>query len=123
LLEEAGSQCAGINRSEAGRCATPWRTTNLDTQTAELKAEGVKLLSDPKASGTVRVAFVEGPAAVKIEVIQCERSLEWRRPRPRDFKTRGKRKRAVRTISEIENTPKGNGWRQPVVYYSALERP
>ena len=48
-----------------------WRVANVDEATARLKAKGVQVLTDPGPSpGGNRVSFVEGPAAVRIEIMQ-----------------------------------------------------
>ena len=47
-----------------------WRTPNLDALAGELKARGVKFTSEPRALRDLRIAFVESPAAVKIELVQ-----------------------------------------------------
>jgi catechol 2,3-dioxygenase-like lactoylglutathione lyase family enzyme len=52
-----------------------FRTSNLDRKTAELKTQGVKFTTEPRplklASGAVvNFAYLEGPAAAKIELVQ-----------------------------------------------------
>ncbi len=52
-----------------------WQTPNLAAKTAELKAQGVKFTTEPRAlklaSGTmVNFAYLEGPAGAKIELVQ-----------------------------------------------------
>jgi lactoylglutathione lyase len=52
-----------------------WRTDDLKAKTAELKAQNVKFTAEPRpltlASGAVvNFAYVEGPAAAKIELVQ-----------------------------------------------------
>jgi catechol 2,3-dioxygenase-like lactoylglutathione lyase family enzyme len=52
-----------------------WRTTNLDAKIAELKAQGVKITTEPRplrlASGTtVNFSYLEGPVGAKIEMVQ-----------------------------------------------------
>lgn len=47
-----------------------WRATNLDATAAALKGKGVTFTTDPEARNTLRVAFLEGPSGVKIELVQ-----------------------------------------------------
>ena len=52
-----------------------WRTANLEAKIAELKAQNVKVTTEPRAlklaSGTiVNFAYLEGPAGTKIELVQ-----------------------------------------------------
>jgi catechol 2,3-dioxygenase-like lactoylglutathione lyase family enzyme len=52
-----------------------WRMTDLDAQVAGFKAASVKVTSEPRtltlANGsTIHFAFIEGPAAVRIELVQ-----------------------------------------------------
>jgi S-disulfanyl-L-cysteine oxidoreductase SoxD len=48
-----------------------WRTTtDLNAKVAELKAKGVKFTAEPRPVRDIHVSFVEGPAAVKIELLQ-----------------------------------------------------
>jgi hypothetical protein len=52
-----------------------WRTTNLNAKIAELKAQGVKITTEPRplrlASGTtVNFSYLEGPVGAKIEMVQ-----------------------------------------------------
>ena len=52
-----------------------WRTTNLDTKSAELKAEDVKFTAELRtlnlaAGTTIRFTFLTGPADTKIELVQ-----------------------------------------------------
>lgn len=52
-----------------------WRTTNLDAKIAELKAQRVKITTEPRpltlASGTsLHFAYLEGPVVAKIELVQ-----------------------------------------------------
>jgi hypothetical protein len=47
-----------------------WRAANLDKSISELKAKGVKFTSEPRAFGALKFAFVEGPAGLRVEVIQ-----------------------------------------------------
>jgi catechol 2,3-dioxygenase-like lactoylglutathione lyase family enzyme len=55
-----------------------WRATNLVEKVAELKAAGVKLLTEPRPltladKTTIQFAYVEGPAGTKIELVQRPR--------------------------------------------------
>jgi len=48
-----------------------WRTTmDLTEKAAELKAKGVEFTAEPRPVRDIHVSFVEGPAAVKIELLQ-----------------------------------------------------
>jgi lactoylglutathione lyase len=48
-----------------------WRTTmDLDAKAAELKAKGVKFTTEPRPVREIHISYVEGPAAVKIELLQ-----------------------------------------------------
>lgn len=51
-----------------------WRATDLDAKAAELKGKGVKFTTEPRPfalnGATLHISYVEGPAAVKIEVLQ-----------------------------------------------------
>jgi lactoylglutathione lyase len=47
-----------------------WRTSSLDAKAAELKAKGVKFTTEPKPFRDIHISYIEGPAAVKIEVLQ-----------------------------------------------------
>jgi catechol 2,3-dioxygenase-like lactoylglutathione lyase family enzyme len=47
-----------------------WRVTNLDQTIAGLKAKGVKVTIEPRAVGLLRVAFVEGPGGLRVELVQ-----------------------------------------------------
>jgi catechol 2,3-dioxygenase-like lactoylglutathione lyase family enzyme len=47
-----------------------WKTPNLDKTAADLKAKGVKFTTEPRAAGALKIAFVEGPDAVRVEVVQ-----------------------------------------------------
>jgi len=52
-----------------------WRTNDLAAKAAELKAQGVKFTTEPQpltlASGVkVNIAYLEGPAGAKIELVQ-----------------------------------------------------
>jgi hypothetical protein len=48
-----------------------WRTTiDLNAKAAELKAKGVKFTTEPRPFRDIHISYVEGPAAVKIELLQ-----------------------------------------------------
>jgi catechol 2,3-dioxygenase-like lactoylglutathione lyase family enzyme len=48
-----------------------WRTTmDLDAKATELKAKGVKFTTEPRPVRDIHMSYVEGPAAVKIELLQ-----------------------------------------------------
>lgn len=67
LAQKSTEETAG----SAGRILDhlSWRATNLDKSITELKAKGVKLTSEPRTFGALKV-FVEGPAGLRVEVIQ-----------------------------------------------------
>ncbi len=47
-----------------------WNFTNLDESAARLKAAGVKFTTEPRDYRGIRIAFVEGPDGVRIELVQ-----------------------------------------------------
>ena len=48
-----------------------WRTTmDLGAKAAELKAKGVRFTTEPRPVRDIHMSYVEGPAAVKIELLQ-----------------------------------------------------
>jgi catechol 2,3-dioxygenase-like lactoylglutathione lyase family enzyme len=47
-----------------------WRPENVDGEIAELKTRGATIVSEPRANGDLRYAFVEAPAGVQIELTQ-----------------------------------------------------
>jgi len=47
-----------------------WRAANLDKAAAELKTKGTKFTMEPRAYGSLRIAFIEGPAGLKVELVQ-----------------------------------------------------
>jgi catechol 2,3-dioxygenase-like lactoylglutathione lyase family enzyme len=48
-----------------------WRTTmDLSVKAAELKGKGVRFTTDPQPFRNIHISYVEGPAAVKIELLQ-----------------------------------------------------
>ena len=48
-----------------------WRTTmDLNAKATELKAKGVKFTTEPRPFRDIHISYVEGPAAVKIELLQ-----------------------------------------------------
>ena len=48
-----------------------WRTTmDLGAKAAELKAKGVKFTTEPRPLRDIHMSYVEGPAVVKIELVQ-----------------------------------------------------
>ena len=48
-----------------------WRTTmDLNAKAAELKAKGVKFTTEPRPIRDIHMSYVEGPQAVKIELLQ-----------------------------------------------------
>ena len=48
-----------------------WRTTtDLNAKAAELKGKGVKFTTEPRPFRDIHISYVEGPAVVKIELLQ-----------------------------------------------------
>ena len=48
-----------------------WRTTmDLSAKATELKGKGVKFTTDPQPFRNIHISYVEGPAAIKIELLQ-----------------------------------------------------
>ena len=48
-----------------------WRTTmELNAKAAELKAKGVKFTTEPRPFRDIHISYVEGPAVVKIELLE-----------------------------------------------------
>lgn len=47
-----------------------WRTPNLEKTAADLKSRGVKFTTEPRAAGDLKISFVEGPDALRVEVLQ-----------------------------------------------------
>lgn len=47
-----------------------WKYTDLSAAEAELKANGVEFSMDPREFRTIRIAFVEGPDDVRIELVE-----------------------------------------------------
>jgi len=47
-----------------------WGAANLDATAAGLKSKGVKFTTEPRAAGALKIAFVEGPEALRVEVVQ-----------------------------------------------------
>jgi lactoylglutathione lyase len=47
-----------------------WRTASLATAAAELKKNGAKFTTEPTTAGPLKVSFVEGPAGLRVEVLQ-----------------------------------------------------
>lgn len=47
-----------------------WRVVNLEKTAADLKAKGFNFMIEPKAFGALRIAFVEGPAGLRVELVQ-----------------------------------------------------
>lgn len=68
LAQKSTEETAG----SAGRVLDhlSWRATSLDKSISELKAKGVKVTSEPRRFGALKYAFVEGPAGLRVEVIQ-----------------------------------------------------
>jgi catechol 2,3-dioxygenase-like lactoylglutathione lyase family enzyme len=46
-----------------------WAFDDLDAAAVDLKAKGVKFQSEPYAIGTGKIAFIEGPGGVRIELV------------------------------------------------------
>jgi hypothetical protein len=47
-----------------------WKFTDLDGATTDLKNSGVSFTMEPTAFRNIRIAFVEGPDAVRIELVE-----------------------------------------------------
>jgi catechol 2,3-dioxygenase-like lactoylglutathione lyase family enzyme len=47
-----------------------WRAANLDKTATDLKAKGVKFTMEPRPYGALRIAFVEGPSGLRVELVQ-----------------------------------------------------
>ncbi len=52
-----------------------WRSVNLDQSIGDMKTRGVKVTTEPRPltladKSTIHYAYVEGPAATKIELVQ-----------------------------------------------------
>jgi catechol 2,3-dioxygenase-like lactoylglutathione lyase family enzyme len=47
-----------------------WKFTDLDEATSYLKRGGVSFTMEPRAFRTIRIAFVEGPDGVRIELVE-----------------------------------------------------
>jgi catechol 2,3-dioxygenase-like lactoylglutathione lyase family enzyme len=47
-----------------------WRPANLDETAASLKTKGITFTTEPRAAGNLRIAFLEGPGGVRIELVQ-----------------------------------------------------
>jgi catechol 2,3-dioxygenase-like lactoylglutathione lyase family enzyme len=47
-----------------------WRATNVDSKIAELKQKGVNVTGEPRDVRDLRVAFVEDPSGVRIELVR-----------------------------------------------------
>jgi lactoylglutathione lyase len=47
-----------------------WRFADLDQTTASLKSSGVSFTMEPRAYRDIRIAFVEGPDGVRIELVE-----------------------------------------------------
>jgi catechol 2,3-dioxygenase-like lactoylglutathione lyase family enzyme len=47
-----------------------WKVPDLDALAEKLRARGTRFLIEPRAAGNVKLAFIEGPGGVKIEIQQ-----------------------------------------------------
>ena len=47
-----------------------WATANLDGTAVDLKGKSVKFSMEPRAVGTLKVSFVDGPEGLRVEVLQ-----------------------------------------------------
>jgi catechol 2,3-dioxygenase-like lactoylglutathione lyase family enzyme len=47
-----------------------WATPNLDASAATLKSAGVTFTIEPRTAGNLRMAFVEGPNRLRVEIVQ-----------------------------------------------------
>lgn len=61
--DKAGTQGRSIDHIS-------WKYDDLDKEFARLKAAGVKTTSDPRPFANLKVAFIEAPGGVRIELVQ-----------------------------------------------------
>ena len=47
-----------------------WTTANLGAAVAVLKHNGVNFTTEPRTTGNLRMAFVEGPNQLRVEILQ-----------------------------------------------------
>ena len=47
-----------------------WTTANVDAAAAVLKQNGVKFTTEPRTTGNLKTAFVEGPNQLRVEILQ-----------------------------------------------------
>jgi predicted enzyme related to lactoylglutathione lyase len=47
-----------------------WRATDIDAKIADLKRKGVNVTGEPREVRDLRVAFVEDPSRVRIELVK-----------------------------------------------------
>ena len=47
-----------------------WTTANVDAAAAVLKRNGVKFTTEPRTTGNLKMAFVEGPNQLRVEILQ-----------------------------------------------------
>jgi catechol 2,3-dioxygenase-like lactoylglutathione lyase family enzyme len=47
-----------------------WTTASVDEAAAVLKQAGVKFTIEPRTTGTLRMAFIEGPNQLRVEILQ-----------------------------------------------------
>jgi catechol 2,3-dioxygenase-like lactoylglutathione lyase family enzyme len=73
-----GTVLVAVDRSErepapsAGRVIDHlgWATPNVDASAATLKSAGVTFTIEPRTAGNLRMAFVEGPNRLRVEIVQ-----------------------------------------------------
>jgi 4-hydroxyphenylpyruvate dioxygenase-like putative hemolysin len=47
-----------------------WTTADVGAAAAMLKRDGVKFTTEPRTTGTLKTAFVEGPNQLRVEILQ-----------------------------------------------------
>jgi len=47
-----------------------WRAADVDATIATLASRGVTITTNPRAAGALRIAYVEGPAGLRVELVQ-----------------------------------------------------
>ena len=47
-----------------------WRASEIDAKIAELRQKGVQVIGEPRDVRDLRVAFVEDPSKVRIELVR-----------------------------------------------------
>ena len=68
LLSNSRQQTAGTHDRALDHIG--WKVPDLDGLVKRLEGQGVKIVVQPRRSGNVKLAFIEGPGRVKIEIQQ-----------------------------------------------------